>query len=133
MHYLQIRFCKKYFIERLKLSFLSFISQRFISFFLFEKLVGDSSFGCFFTIRNVVAERSCFYTCLSFCSWGVSGRYPLTLGQTPPGQTPPGQTPPPRKETATAADGTHPTGMPSCNFSCFCSIRVCCVFKLLCN
>ena len=33
--------------------------------------------------------------------------------QTPPGQTPalPGETP---LETATAADGTHPTGMHSC-------------------
>ena len=30
-----------------------------------------------------------------------------------PGQTPPGRHPPPR-EMATAADGTHPTGMYSC-------------------
>ena len=28
--------------------------------------------------------------------------------------TPPRQIPPPRAETATAADGTHPTGMHSC-------------------
>ena len=43
---------------------------------------------------------------------------------TPPGQTPPRQTPPPQADTphrqtpprqmATAADGTHPTGMHSC-------------------
>ena len=38
-----------------------------------------------------------------------------TPGQTPPRQTPPphGQTPP-HQQTATAADGTHPTGMHSC-------------------
>ena len=45
------------------------------------------------------------------------GRHPP--GQTPPGQTPPqadtpGQTPTP---TATAADGTHPTGMHSCLYN----------------
>ena len=41
------------------------------------------------------------------------GRHPAR--QTHPGQahTPPGQTPPPQ-ETATAADGTHRTGMHSC-------------------
>ena len=41
-----------------------------------------------------------------------------TPPQTPPRQTPwvntPGQTPDPPPETATAADGTHPTGMHSC-------------------
>ena len=46
-------------------------------------------------------------------------------GQTPSGQTPPRQTPPwadtpPGRhslpETATAADGTHPTGMLSCRY-----------------
>ena len=31
----------------------------------------------------------------------------------PPGRQPPGQTPPPQ-QTATAVDGTHPTGMHSC-------------------
>ena len=38
------------------------------------------------------------------------------IWQTPPGQTPhpPGQTPPPQ-ETATAADGTHHTGMHFCS------------------
>ena len=46
--------------------------------------------------------------------------------QTPPSQTSPGQTPPPGRhpplgrhppqQTATAADGTHPTGMHSCLF-----------------
>ena len=42
-------------------------------------------------------------------------------GQTPPpGETPPRQTPPqadPSPKMATAADGTHPTGMYSC---CYC-------------
>ena len=40
---------------------------------------------------------------------------PTPLGQTPPRQDThlPGQTPPPQ-QTATAADGTHPTGMHSC-------------------
>ena len=59
---------------------------------------------------------------------GVSSRHPqadASLGQTPPcvtppKQTPPRQTPPPARqtppparqtETATAANGTHPTGM----------------------
>ena len=38
--------------------------------------------------------------------------------QPPPrGKTPPGQTPPPPQETATAADGTHPTGMHSCYYN----------------
>ena len=68
----------------------------------------------FFTVRKVVAARSCFYNCLSFCS---------PLGRHPPGRHPPGQTslvrhpradtPTPR-EMATAADGTHHTGMYSC-------------------
>ena len=41
------------------------------------------------------------------------GRHPF-LGRQPPGQTPlPGQTLLPQ-QTATAADGTHPTGMHSC-------------------
>ena len=32
----------------------------------------------------------------------------------PPGQTPPRHTPLPTPKLATAADGTHPTGMHSC-------------------
>ena len=32
-----------------------------------------------------------------------------------PGQVPPRQVPPPPRQTATAADGTHPTGMHSCS------------------
>ena len=42
-----------------------------------------------------------------------------------PGQIPPGQTPPLPVHTginiATAADGTHPTGMHSCIYLMFCS------------
>ena len=42
------------------------------------------------------------------------GRHPLA-GRHPPGwQTPPGQADTPLQQTATAADGTHPTGMHSC-------------------
>ena len=47
------------------------------------------------------------------------GRHPpsradtLPLGRTPSKHAPPGRHPPP-KQTATAADGTHPTGMLSC-------------------
>ena len=42
------------------------------------------------------------------------GRHPQA--DTPLGQTPPGQKPPPPQQTATAADGAHPTGMHSCSF-----------------
>ena len=42
----------------------------------------------------------------------------------PPEQIPPlEQTHPPRAETATAADGTHPTGMHSCSFFNFWFLR----------
>ena len=67
--------------------------------------------------------------CLSFCSQG--GVYPsMYWGRWPPGQTPPADTPLPSAcwnthpcpvhagihplPTATAADGTHPTGMHTC-------------------
>ena len=53
--------------------------------------------------------------------WGGS-RHPSPWAETPPGQTPPGQTPrgqtppPPgrQRETASEADGAHPTGIHSC-------------------
>ena len=52
---------------------------------------------------NEVAERLCFYTCLSFCPrGGVSA--PVHAGIHP------------LQQTTTAADGTHPTGMHSCFF-----------------
>ena len=60
------------------------------------------------TVRNVVAARYCFHKRLSFCSRGAD--------------TP--------QQTATAADGTHPTGMHSClrmwlvNCTIFTSTRV---------
>ena len=61
-------------------------------------------------------QRSCFYTCLSVILF-TGG---MSVGQTPP---PPGQTPwadtpldiQTPQQTATAADGTHPTGMYSCS------------------
>ena len=57
--------------------------------------------------------------CLWFQGCTPQGRHPTRQTHTPPGQTPrlgttlpPADTPTP--ETATAADGTHPTGMHSC-------------------
>ena len=93
-----------------------------------------------FTVRNEVAASNIFTgICQSFCSQGgvwqkpPMDRHPLSRhspGQTPPGQTPPGrhptgQTPPGQTPpcpvhagihppAATAADGTHSTGMHSC-------------------
>ena len=61
------------------------------------------------TVRNVVAERLCFHRRLPFCSHG--GCVPACTGADTPREDTPRQTPPP---TATAADGTHPTGMHSC-------------------
>ena len=52
----------------------------------------------------------CFHRRLSFCSHGGVCIPACTGADTPWAETP-GQTPPP---TATAADGTHPTGMHSC-------------------
>ena len=66
------------------------------------------------------------------------GVYPsMHWGRDPSGQTPPGQTPPLGRHpslpsacwvtpppTATAADGTHPTGMHSCFHEVSCSICV---------
>ena len=58
----------------------------------------------FFTVRNVVATRKCFYMCLSYCPQGGC------LADTPPGrhppgrQTPPGQTPPWQADTPRQAD-----------------------------
>ena len=50
---------------------------------------------------------------IMFTGGGVSEQTPPRQ-TSPPRQTPPGQTPPgPPPETATAADGTHPTGMHS--------------------
>ena len=52
------------------------------------------------TVRNIVAARLCFHRHLGFCSWRE-----VHWGRHPPGRHPP---------MATAADGTHPTGMHSC-------------------
>ena len=81
--------------------------------------------------HSVHRERGC----LADTPWADTPRQ-TAPGQTPPGthtpqQTPPGQTPPwadtpqadpwadtppPAPQTATAADGTHPTGVHSCFF-----------------
>ena len=80
------------------------------------------------TVHNIVAARSCYYSCDSVHSWGCltdppPGRAPwadTSMGRHLHGQTPP---PPGRHplwadttshQTTTAADGTHPTGMHSC-------------------
>ena len=95
----------------------------------------------FVTVRKRSLRRLCFYTCLSFCSQGGGGSASVHAWIPPPSprtrHTPPEQTPPPRDQappprsrhphrtrpslpycychvTATAADGTHPTGMYSC-------------------
>ena len=59
---------------------------------------------------TVVAERLCFHRCLSV----HGGELYIPHGQTPhpPARHPLGRHPP--GQTATAADGTHPTGMHSC-------------------
>ena len=79
-----------------------------------------------FTVRNKVAKvmflQACVCPqeggCLSAC-WDTTpppkqtpprSRHPPPLEQTPPGSRHP-----PTRETATAADGTHPTGMHSCS------------------
>ena len=73
------------------------------------------------TVRNKVAARLCFYTCLSFCPlggsvclsacWDTHTPWADTpLADSPPGRHPP----PPGRADSTAADGTHPTGMHSC-------------------
>ena len=63
--------------------------------------------------------------CQEFCSQG-GGVHHAPWADTPPGQTHPEQTPPrtdtPR-QTATAVDGTHPTGMHSC-FTIFASNKL---------
>ena len=66
-----------------------------------------------FTIRNSSCGKVMFYRCLSV---HMGGRCTSPLGRHPQGRPPRQNTPqaihPP--ETATAADGTHPTGMHSC-------------------
>ena len=70
-------------------------------------------------------RRLCFYNCLSFCHSVHAGipHPPPGPGTPRPGpgthrdQTPPGtRHPSPCQQTATVADGTHPTGMHSCLF-----------------
>ena len=51
--------------------------------------------------------------CQEFCPQGGVCLPQCMLGYTPPRADPPWSDPPPQ-QTATAADGTHPTGMHSC-------------------
>ena len=75
---------------------------------------------CFLvTVRKRSLRRLCFYTCLSFspqgggvCPRGVQAQArEMCVCQHALRQTPRPQ------QTATAADGTHPTGMHSCSIS----------------
>ena len=67
-----------------------------------------------FTVRNKFAKVMFLHVsvcprgvCLSACWDTLSEAGPLE-------QTPPGDRHPPTEQTATVADGTHPTGMHSC-------------------
>ena len=66
---------------------------------------------CFIHVFQTKLRKGNVFTpvCQSFCSAGGGGCLPqCMLGYTnTPGQTPP-------QQTATAADGTYPTGMHSC-------------------
>ena len=59
-----------------------------------------------FTVRNEVAKVMFLQVCV--CPWG-RGSASVHVGIPSREQTPP-------QQTATAADGTHPTGMHSCLF-----------------
>ena len=88
------------------------------------------------TVRNVVAARLWFHRYLSFCSRGGGGCVPQhALGRIPRADYPLGRYPsrvdtlPPGKHprphpAATAADGTHPSGMHSWFFWPFFSKRM---------
>ena len=68
-----------------------------------------------FTVRKRKLRKFNVLTpvCPSFCSRGGGGEVCTPSSrQTPPGQTPPWADTP--RQTATAAGGTHPTGMHSC-------------------
>ena len=83
----------------------------------------------FITVCNVVAQGNVF-TPVYHSVHGrgaLSDRHSLPLGKHPLqlSRHSPGQTPPP-PETATAADGTHPTGM----YSCLLSVSLKLLFEL---
>ena len=69
-----------------------------------------------FTVRNEVAKVMFLH--LSVCPQGgsasVHAGLPPPQSRHPPGADPPRSRPPPQ-QTATVADGTHPTGMHSCS------------------
>ena len=62
--------------------------------------------------ENEVARRLCFYTHLSFCPCGGLPQFMLGYTPTPPQADTTWQATP--WQTATGADGTHPTGMRYC-------------------
>ena len=83
-----------------------------------------------FAVRNVIFSQACVKNSVYGVGGGFLPQSMLGHTHTPPGQThpswadtPPGQTPP--LPTATAADGTHPTGMLSCSkmYTCDLSIK----------
>ena len=89
---------------------------------MFDSLFSKGLFTCFYRPQTKLRKGNVF-TPVTFCSQG--GVCPVHAGIHPPGQTPrkstsplealPGSTPTPHTPpTATAADGTHPTGMVSC-------------------
>ena len=101
----------------------------FLSFLSYQSLV-STMMSLIFTVRKEVAKvmflQACVCphggVCLSAC-WDTTppSRHPprsrppwsTPREQTPPRRRTPGSRPPPG-EMATAADGTHPTGMHSC-------------------
>ena len=96
-----------YYFHQSELSFVSIDSKQVQAFVLYHKddiLVNVNH--SLLPSANEVAERLCFYTCLSFCPRG------WCLPQCMLGCTPSRADTP--QQTATAADGTHPTGMHSC-------------------
>ena len=66
---------------------------------------------CIVTVRNVVAARLCFHRHLSFCSGGRAWQGEGVHGGGHAWQEGDACV---TGETATAADGRHPTGMHSC-------------------
>ena len=82
-----------------------------------ESICGPPSCNAFVTVR----KRSCgkvkfSQACVKNSVHRRGGVHPPGRPPPPPEQTPP-QAPPPPQETATAADGTHPTGMHSCSIN----------------
>ena len=104
---------------------------------IYDNLVKSTDFYVFITHysdalwHHLIWKSSCFYrqqtklwkgnvftpVCQSFCSQGGGCLPQCLLGYTP---FPLGRHPPPPLQTATAADGAHPTGMHTCSKLCDC-------------